>query len=217
MEKIMDDHAANTMFDAADYDDGSEGMDELTMLKQRADSMGIKYAHKIGVEALRKKINDRLEDSGDNEPADEDDEETASVVEADPVKKMTKAEAEHEFRKNIVAEQMKLVRLRITNLNPNKRLLMGEIFTVANEYIGNVRKFVPYGEVTDEGYHVPYCIYTQLKDRKFLDIKTRRDRTNGQVIVEERWVPEFALDVLPQLTAEELRDLAIAQATAGGV
>ena len=113
---------------------------------------------------------------------------------------------------------MILIRCRIANLNPSKRDLRGEIFTVANKYVGTVRKFIPYGEATDNGYHIPHIIYEQLKTRKFLQVNTRNDRSAGnQIVVDQRWVPEFSIEVLPQLTQEELDKLAASQAAAGGV
>lgn len=105
---------------------------------------------------------------------------------------------------------MKLVRCQITNLDPKKKDIPGEIITVANQYIGTVRKYIPFGEATIEGYHIPYCIYEFLKNRKFLSIKTRKG-SNGQLVVETSWAPEFAITVLPQLTKEELKKLAAAQ------
>ena len=113
-------------------------------------------------------------------------------------------------------EKMKLVRLRITNLDPKKKDLPGEILTVGNEYLGTVRKFVPFGEATDNGYHVPYCLYELMRDRKFLSIKTRKG-PKGQTIVEQQMVREFALEILPPLTEAELARLSAAQLSAGGV
>lgn len=116
-------------------------------------------------------------------------------------------------RADLIKEQMKLVRCRIQNLDPKKAELPGEIFTVANRILGTVRKYVPYGEVTDNGYHLPYIIYKQLEDRRFLNIRT--STKNGQVRVESNWAKEFAIEVLPPLTQEELDRLAAAQAAAG--
>lgn len=179
-------------------------VDEIEVLKQRADMLGIKYSPRIGVDSLREKINAALKD------------EKPSEEEADP-EKMSKKDLEIAIRQKQRKEELKLIRLRITNMNPNKRDLRGEIFTVANRYLGIVKKFIPYGEATEDGYHVPNIIYKQLKDRKFLDIRTRRDRQSGQIIVEQNWVPEFALEVLPQLTQEELDALAKSQAAKAGL
>lgn len=114
-------------------------------------------------------------------------------------------------------EQTKLIRIRIQNLDPKKKDLHGEIITVANEYLGTIKKFVPYGEVTDEGYHVPYCIYEFLKSKRFLNIRTTRDRVTKQVKVEHNMALEYSIEVLPQLTRDELNRLAASQAAAGSL
>jgi len=99
-------------------------------------------------------------------------------------------------------------------MDPKKRDLPGEIVTVGNEYLGMVSKFIPFGEATDAGYHVPHILYTFLKNRKFLNVKTTK-RANGQIKIEQSWANEFALEILPPLTQEELNKLANAQAAAG--
>ena len=75
---------------------------------------------------------------------------------------------------------------------------------------------MPFGEATDNGYHVPYCLYEMMRDRKFLSIKTRKG-PKGQTIVEQQMVREFALEILPPLTEAELARLSAAQLSAGGV
>lgn len=179
--------------------------DELEVLKNRARMMGITFSNNIGIEALRKKIDDKLE--GQDETVTE-----PEVTNPLQPKKATPAN----IRQLLLDENMKLVRLRITNMDPKKKDLPGEIFTVANGYIGTIRKFIPYGEVTEGGYHVPYCIYKQLDKRKFLNIRTSRSR-NGEIKVEHSWAKEFALEVLPQLTPAELKRLALEQAAANRV
>jgi hypothetical protein len=109
---------------------------------------------------------------------------------------------------------MKLIRLRITNMDPKKKELPGEILTVANEFLGTVCKYIPYGEVTENGYHVPNCLYTVLKERKFLNVKITKG-ANGQSKMTHSWAQEFALEVLPALTRADLTKLAAVQAAAG--
>ena len=176
---------------------------ELAALKERAKTMGLKVSPKIGLERLKAKIEAKLN------PSTEED--------VDPGEE-TEVQRKARIRKKQIAEQMALVRCRIANLNPSKRDLRGEIFTVANKYVGTVRKFIPYGEATDNGYHIPQILYEQLKARKFLQVNTRNDRSAGnQIVVDQRWVPEFSIEVLPSLTQEELDKLAASQAAAGGV
>lgn len=179
--------------------------DELSILKQRARLMGIEFSNNIGVDTLREKIRAKQEDRKQEE------EEASKQVEdkSEPVKVKKRS-----LREKLMADATKLVRLRIANLDPKKKDLPGEVITVANQYIGTIRKFVPYGEATDEGYHVPYVIYNFLKNRKFLSIRVHR--RDGREYVETRWVPEYALEVLPPLTKEELDKLAKTQAARGG-
>ncbi|ESX17533.1 hypothetical protein X766_15860 [Mesorhizobium sp. LSJC255A00] len=193
----------------------------MDVLKQRAALMGIKHSNNISVAALKAKIEAKLageeeaasaDESQDEAPAAEQDAATASAATGPkiaPKKVQTLREFMHE-------REMKLIRLRITNLDPKKASLPGEIFTFANEVLGGVRKYVPYGEVTDNGYHVPFCIYKQLRDREFLSIKIRKGN-NGREVVETSWVREFALEILPPLTEVELARLAASQAAAGGL
>ena len=185
-------------------------IDELDMLKKRAAVMGLNHHPNIGVDALRKKVSEAL-NGPDADTSEEDAKGAEAKSEDAPVLNA------NQKRAAMRAEQLKLVRLRITNMNPSKADLHGEIFTVANKVLGIVKKFIPYGEATDDGYHVPYVIYQQLKDRKFLFKKSRKNQTSGQTYLEQRWVKEFALEVLDPLTEAELKDLAASQAAKGGV
>ncbi len=187
---------------------------ELDMLKSRAKLMGITFSNNIGLDALKTKIEEHKQAS---------EAKTQTQVTAQTNEQQPEAQAENQkkaktisLRAHLQKEKMKLVRLRITNLDPKKKDLPGEILTVGNEYLGTVRKFVPFGEATDNGYHVPYCLYELMRDRKFLSIKTRKG-PKGQTIVEQQMVREFALEILPPLTEAELARLSAAQLSAGGV
>ena len=192
-----------------DHNIGDNLPDELSVLKQRATMMGIQFSNNIGLETLRKKIEDKMEGRAEADAAPQINP-LAGETTAQPVKRKT-------LRQKLYDEQMKLVRIRVTNLDPKKKDLPGEVITVANEHLGTVRKFVPFGEVTDDGYHVPYCIYRFMEKRKFLNIRIVKDRRTGQERVESNWVKEFALEVLPQLTPQQIANLKTAQIAAGSV
>jgi hypothetical protein len=196
-------------------------VDEKSLLLQRARLMGIKFSNNISVEKLKAKIDEHMkaEENAESEPQ-------APVIVNAPAQfippEMTKQalpnqpETRQQIRDRLVREKMKLVRLRITNLDPKKKNIPGEIFTVANKYIGTVRKYIPFGEATENGYHVPYCIYEMLKARKFLHIRTVKAKHGRGERVETSYVPEFALEVLPNLTEKELKELARMQAAKKG-
>lgn len=197
----------------ADDETQIEQPDQLTMLKQRARMMGIPFSNNISIETLKAKIEAKM--NGEVDPIQKADSLEEENLLQDPVNVPVKAET---LRQRLHRENMRLIRLRIVNLDPKKKDLPGEIFTVANEVLGTVRKYVPFGEVTEDGYHVPYWIYKVMKSRKFLNIRTFKDRkNNNQIRVEQSWAPEFALEVLPPLTQAEITKLAVAQAAAGGL
>lgn len=182
---------------------------ELDLLKQQAQMMGIEFSNNIGVETLRKRIADAM---AANKEAAEQAQETEVVAAGKPTEKVKS------LRQTIVDREMRLVRCRIYNMDPLKKDKPGDIFTVANRYLGTVRKFIPYGEQTDGGYHIPYCLYKLLKSRKFVQIKVKKDPDNpGREIVTTRDVREFNIEILDPLSVEELKDLAQAQLAAGTV
>ena len=204
---------SNDEGDAASFQQAQQPS-ELDMLKSRAKLMGITFSNNIGLDALKTKIEEHKQAS---------EAKTQTQAPAQTNEQQPEAQAENQkkaktisLRAHLQKEKMKLVRLRITNLDPKKKDLPGEILTVGNEYLGTVRKFVPFGEATDNGYHVPYCLYELMRDRKFLSIKTRKG-PKGQTIVEQQMVREFALEILPPLTEAELARLSAAQLSAGGV
>ena len=148
----------STTTNALDADSAIDLIDEKASLKLIADQMGITYSNNITVEKLKEKIQEKR-DAINNASAS-----TASIdsaAEATKVNPLASPNAEElpekplTLRQYLQAEQMKLVRCRITCMDPKKADLTGEIFTVANEYLGTVRKFVPFGEITDNGYHIP--------------------------------------------------------------
>ena len=188
---------------------------ELDMLKSRAKLMGITFSNNIGLDALKTKIEEHKQASEAKTQTQAPVQTNEQQPEAQTENQKKKAKT-LSLRTHLQKEKMKLIRLRITNLDPKKKDLPGEILTTGNEYLGTVRKFVPFGEATDNGYHVPYCLYEMMRDRKFLSIKTRKG-PKGQTIVEQQMVREFALEILPPLTEAELARLSAAQLSAGGV
>lgn len=199
-----------------DGDNDLQMPDELTILKQRATLMGIKFSNNIGVDALKARIEAQLageQESNESQESNEGDPEVQTSAAVEP----KKTETITEFRSRLRQEAKKLVRLRITCLDPKKANLPGEILTVANEYIGTIRRYVPYGEKTDNGWHVEAALYEMLKGRKFLQIKQIKGQNGKPDTQSWEWVREFALEVLDPLTPAELAKLAATQAAAGGI
>lgn len=208
---------------------------ELQLLKERAQLMGISHSPNIGVEALRAKIDaarEGLPDPGEGTPSASTEELAQLTAGVNPPavvnqpkvitertapplltdKQLMQAEREKQW-----AEQLALVRIRITCLNPAKKELQGEVITVANDFVGTVKKFIPFGEATDSGYHIPQILLTELQSRQFNQIKTKKGIGPGQVEIQQRLVKEFAIEILPPLSQEEMQQLANQQAAAAGM
>lgn len=184
--------------------------DEMTILRERAKTLGIRVGPNIGIDSLRKRIQDKLDGKEDS------DSETEETVEEKTEKttKVDKKETIGEKVKRLRMKHLKLVRVRIVCMNPSKKEMTGEIITIANKYIGKVSKFVPFD--LEEPYHIPHVIYKELKSRKYVNVKSVM-RNGVEVTQPEsmREVPEFSIEVLPPLTEKELNNLRISQARSG--
>lgn len=190
-----------------------QAVTELSLLKDRARLMGITFSNNIGLEALKMKVHNKQENIPDEEP----EEENVAVKQyfSEQLNAISPMKQPASLREMLLEENMRLVRIRITNMDPKKKDLPGEIFTVANEHIGTVRKYIPYGEASEGGYHVPYILYKRLLNRKFLHIRTFKRA--GQIHTETSWVREFSIELLDPLTPKEIQQLATTQAAAGNI
>lgn len=177
-------------------------LDELTLLKQRAQTLGIKFHPSIGLESLRSKVSAALTGEDAEEAAEE------------PVPEAPAAESRIQMRNRLRKEASALVRVRVTCMNPNKKEWKGEIFTASNSIVGTFRKYVQFN--TEEGWHVPQIILNMIKARQFQTFYTIKNE-RGVAVRKGKLVPEFAVEVLPPLTEEELLELSRRQALAGGV
>lgn len=182
--------------------DENEGLkqDELASLKARADQMGISYHHAIGVKKLKDMIATAL--SGD-EPKKE------KKVKKEKVQKETKGQLRARLRK----EAGKLIRIRVANMNPNKKDYAGEIYTVGNSMVGSFKKYVPFNN--EEGWHVPQIIFNHMKEKECQIFYTEK-ASNGVKVRKGKLIKELNIEVLPDLTPKEIQELKVKQAMAQG-
>jgi hypothetical protein len=174
--------------------------DELTVLKARADKLGLTYHPAIGLEKLRTKIKDFL---ADDVEATAEKESTAPAVEG--------KETANQLRVRKRKEAHALIRIRVACMNPSKKEYDGEIITTGNSAVGTIKKYVAFN--AEEGYHVPRMIYEQLLQRQCQIFYTHKD-AKGNKSRKGKLIKEFSIEVLPPLTASELKDLAQRQAMA---
>ena len=176
---------------------------ELENLKVRAEKLGVKFHPSISADKLREKIK-AAQAEGEG-----------SVGEQAQVKSATVAVEESPAAKKLrlKREGLKLVRVRITCMNPTKKEWEGEIFTVSNNAVGTVKRYVPYN--AEDGWHVEQILLNQLRERQCQIFTTEKD-SRGNKIRKGKLIREFAIEVLDPLTEEELHDLAQRQAMAKG-
>jgi len=180
--------------------------DEITLLKERATLMGIKFHPSVGVATLAAKIEAALM----NVPE--------SVIDTVPVPVATpEVSPEMELaaiRQSIRNEALRLVRVNITCMNPDKKDWPGEFKSVGNRSIGMIKKYIPFS--TSEGYHIPHIIY-ELLQNSMCQTFTYTTLANGQKMQKSKMIKEYAIEVLPFLTEEELADLAHRQAISNSI
>ncbi len=165
--------------------------DELSLLKTRAERMGLTFHPNIGLAKLKDKVSVALK--GNKETVSE-----APVLE-------TKARRNQRLRREASA----LVRIQITCMNPEKKSHTGEMITVSNSVVGTFKKYVPYNN--DSGWHVPQIILNVMQERQCA-IRFMEKNKKGEEINKTKLIPEFNIVILEPLTQVELDDLAQQQA-----
>ena len=162
---------------------------ELELLKDRATTMGIQFHPNIGVEKLREKLDGVL-----------------SPVEPDTPTKTKETIAQRNAR--LRKEAIKLVRVNLTCMNPAKSSWGGEFISVGNNAIGFIKRFIPFE--AEDGWHIPAVFLEVLKERKFQTFYTTK--INGHKVKKGKLIKEFAIEILPDLSVDELKELAAKQA-----
>lgn len=183
---------------------------DIGTLRAQADMLGIAYHPSLGAEKLQHRIESHLAtlDAG---PDSEQLPEKASVMKE--VVALTESEyldkQTQENRRNVGS----LIRVRVQNMNPNKKDWPGEIVSVGSAKLGTFKKYVPFN--SGEPYHIPKIIYDMLAEKKCSVFYNTEDR-RGHKTRKARQINEYALEILPPLTQDEVDALAIKQAMAAG-
>lgn len=96
----------------------------------------------------------------------------------------------------------KLVRVVVVPQNPTEAKLNGVMISVGNNVIGTIRRFVPFNVV----WHIEQIIYDHLIMKQYQTFYVTKQQ--GREITRARYVPAYAVNVLPSLTQAELDALA---------
>ena len=206
-------------------------MNDIDDVREIAKELNISYSGNTGLDTLKRKIIDHLQTTAkENSIFNVDPEDDEIQVAARPTKRVNKptltelanrdpqTESDPMVRRQIVrAKAMRLHRIRIVNLDPSDAQLPGAIVTVYNKYTGKVSKFIPFGDESTGGYHVPEIIVNHLKNQKFA---LRREKKGGKFGVKAystSMVHKFSITELPPLTPEEIADMAARQAASQAI
>ena len=97
-----------------------------------------------------------------------------------PARKLAETQAQKRTRLNQEARALR--RIRITCMNPNKKAMTSEIFTISNSMVGTVKRCVPFD--TEDGWHVEDMILKISKpgsssSSTTLDFPTARRSVEG--------------------------------------
>ena len=181
--------------------------DELTTLKKRATSLGIKFHPNTGVDKLRTRVNNFLNDgTAGDEPAKPFTKQPGKTFSM-----MTHAEYSAEQAKATKRNTSRQVRIRLSCNNPNKKNDETVFISVGSAKLGTHKEYIPLD--WEAGWHISNIVYEALKEKKYSKFYTVKGM-HGKDVRKSKLVPEFVIAVLPPLTKAELKDLAQQQAIA---
>lgn len=200
-------------------------MDAIEDLRDIAVDLEIKFSGNTGIETLRTKIIKYLEDVPDVEVKSSidfggSDEEIEiakpTAPKAIPVSKLIDMDPTLEKNPNvrrqiIRAQALRMVRVKITNLDPADSVLSGAILSVQSKYTGKVSKYIPFGEESENGYHVQKILVDHLKTQKFVLRKEVKGGRFGVKTYKTTLVPKFLIEELEPLSKQGLKELAAHQ------
>ena len=170
---------------------------ELDALKAKADLLGIKYHHKEGPDRLRIKIENHL--------AEKENPVASEGLSSQDISFLSEEEFKKQEKNHRKLKANSMVRIRLTCLNPDKKAWPGEVFSVGSAKLGTFKRYVPFS--AEDGWHVPHILFEMIKERKYSHRYIIKD-SQGRDITKSKLVNEFAVEVLPPLTKEELKELA---------
>lgn len=175
---------------------------ERELLKERAKKLGLTFVENIPTEKLKDLIDTALNDEPKMDTTPSGSEMTAP----------SKPETRGQMKARLAKEAGKLIRVRVTCMDPNRKEWEGELISVGNSVVGSFRKYIPF----NTEWHIPNIILNHLKEAKCQVFFTTKG-PRGDKIRKGKQVRAYSIDILDPLTDKELEDLAKQQAMAGTI
>lgn len=200
---------------------------ELASLKETAKRIGLTHHISIGLVKLKARVNDHLAKSPEEvvqakveqvqeareEPIEVQPLPTTTNTYESPDTPQRKRETAAQRKTRLKRKASRLIRFRLTCMNPNKKAWVGEIFTVSNSAIGTIKRHIPFHA---EAWHCEEMLLNFIKEKQFMEHYAVKDR-KGRSVKKHRLAREFSVEMLPPLTQEQIKDLAAAQAKANNL
>ena len=168
-------------------------IDELSMLKQRADLMGIKYAPNISLETLKERVNKAMADE-ESDPKIQ-----SYAVDAGVPNDPYAVERAH---------QSALVRVIVVCHDPSKNHLESELLAVENNLVRD-KRVVFFGKE----WHITRALLESLRDRKYQAF--RKLKTSQGEVHKPYLVPAYSIQELTPLSDNEIAQIARKQLADG--
>lgn len=174
--------------------------EEMEYYKNQANRLGLKYPENVELEALAKMVKAKIEEGND--------------------KVIGKESGLTSKSAKVAEEALKLCRFRLHVLNPAKQNWTGEYITAGNDYIPHVTRFIPFHAPID-GWHCEEIILSVLRYRKYqlmqVDPSQMGVKAHVVNVNKNKLLPEFAIEILEQLTPEQIAELAARQDAQGSI
>lgn len=174
-------------------------MSNIDKLKEQADKLGVKYSPNIGETTLRERVNDAIIKAS-KEPA---------KPKQVPV---TKEISEGQRRATKLAEATRLVRVRVTCMDPKQKLKSGVTYQVENSLVGTIGKHIPFNVPT----HVPQVLLNLMEEKKFQTFIAGESKFGITKKIPKQ-IKTYSIEYLDPLTPQEFEDLKIKQAMANNL
>ena len=186
---------------------------EMIELQDRAEMLNMRFHPNIGKETLRKKL---IAFAAEKAKKAEAASIQQAVIATDPIPRVAPAPiqlSQKQIRMNKVKAANKLVRCRVTCMDPGRKDWEGDYFTVSNSVIPTIKKYVSF---VADAWYVPQMILDQLLEKECTVFKTVKG-PRGDKMRKGFQQPAYNIVMLPPLNAEEMTTLATQQAMAGNI
>lgn len=103
-------------------------------------------------------------------------------------------------------------RVIVACVDPKQQKIRNRLMTVSNDVVGDIRMAIPYNNAN--GWYVPNMMLSALREAKCVMMRDKK-MENGDTTSEPYMGPMYNITVLPELTKQEVADLAAEQAKTG--